>query len=161
MCFFVSFLAHAKYPWECPYRDFQKCTILDHQWHAGKSCHEFSLLWSRNFTVCPGIIIFFIKGQTKFITIMPSARLLLYTPPSRYPPWFLPNLLREFSKFREVFKDDFKNIRISGNSYGTPYDFLRITKLLKKSYGPPYDFLKVIKILKNHLIPPMIFDKTI
>ena len=57
---------------------------------------------------------------------------------------------------------DFLRItKILKKSYGTPYDFLRITKILKKLYGTPYDFLRIIKILKNHMIPPMLFDKTI
>ena len=29
--FFTIFLPRAKYLWECPYKDFQKCAILDRQ----------------------------------------------------------------------------------------------------------------------------------
>ena len=31
------FFAHAKYPWEFPYREFHKCSIFDCEWLAGKS----------------------------------------------------------------------------------------------------------------------------
>ena len=104
----------------------------------------------------------------------------LYTPPLLYtPPWFLPKFFVEFSKFREVFEDDFKSIRISRNSYGTPYDFIKkhqnvwknhmvppmilqkSIKMFEKSYGTPYDFIKKHQnVWKNHMVPPMIFDKT-
>ena len=34
--------------------------------------------------------------------------------------------------------------------------------MFEKSYGTSYDFLRITKILKkHHMIPPMIFDKTI
>ena len=43
-----------------------------------------------------------------------------------------------------------------------PMIFLELLKYWKKYMVPtPYDFLRIIKILKNHMIPPMIFDKTI
>ena len=81
----------------------------------------------------------------------------------------------EFSKFREVFEDDFKRIRISRNSYGTPYDFIKkhqnvwknhmvppmilqkSIKMFEKSYGPPYDFLRITKILKKSYGTPYDF----
>ena len=34
---FTIFFVHTIYPWEFPYRDFQKLAIFYHQWHAGKS----------------------------------------------------------------------------------------------------------------------------
>ena len=36
-----------------------------------------------------------------------------------------------------------------------------IPEIFNISYGTPYDFLRITKILKKHMIPPMIFDKTI
>ena len=103
---------------------------------------------------------------------------LYILPPSIYPPWFLPKFFVEFSKFREVFEDDFKSIRISRNSYGTPYDFIKkhqnvwknhmvnpmifleLLKYWKNHMVPPMIFLELSKYGKKHMIPPMIFDKT-
>ena len=36
-------------------------------------------------------------------------------------------------------------------------NFVYLVKMFEKSYGTPYDFLRITKILKNHMVPSMIF----
>ena len=39
---FTIFFVHTIYPWEFPYRDFQKLAIFYHQW---QSCRKVSICW--------------------------------------------------------------------------------------------------------------------
>ena len=93
-----------------------------------------------------------------------SVGLPLDTPPllDTPPPEFLPKKFREFWKFRHIFEDAIKKIRIWPNLYGTPYAFSnfeiywknhmvppmifsRISIIFQNSYGTPYEFLKILK----------------
>ena len=79
---------------------------------------------------------------------------------SRYPPpEFLPKNFREFWKFRQIFENAIKKIRMWQNLYGTPYVFFEFSNLFKKSYGTPYDFFQNYKYCKIHMVPPILFSK--